>query len=530
MTEIPVDQIPTDVTMLELKRNEITELTDHTFINHIQITHLYLDQNKITNISSQFFAGILNLQNLQLGKNLLTVLPDMSLVADTLTHLDLSENSITTMVLSEVIMNKLDVLNLDENKLDHLTRDAFRYRLPNVRTLKLQENRIASIETGFFGHMTNLKLLYLTKNDLTEFNPTEAGASSNITDIFLNQNDIENLTDGSFKDLIHLEALHLNYNKLTEFDLGRITNGQGLPSLLTLNLIGNHIMDIPSTELFPLNITIFGIAGNDITNVTTDVSYSFANFSRLDTLNLDSTTLTQMPIFTFIMLQLETLILSNNKITSIPENYFTISPVLKVLNLENNFLTRFEIVNSLSFLEVIDLDDNMLETFPTLSSSIILTLKQLFLSNNRISTPINMTSIYGSENPQFNASSLLYLYLKNNGGAGFIPDTVWKTMPNLQILSLKEVGLSEMPKISVLTQLTHLHLQGNNITTFTDYVDLQKLTKLKLINLAETSLTSLTNMIEIANKGNAKTLTVHVHQNNIICGAAMCWIKYMRLK
>ena len=312
--DVPIDIIPTAVTALELKNNRLTQLSNYIFENHSLINELDPGSNRIYELSEQCFFGIVNLMKLILRAKRLTSLPDLSLLSGTLEHLNLQENFIVATALSEISLNKLEFITLEGNKLDQLTTRDFRYRMPKITIFNLKDNDIAAVEGGFFGGSTYLEILDLSGNELTEFNPSESGVSTSIRQLYLEYNEISGLQDGSFVGLIHLKTLQLDYNNLTAFDIGTLTNEQGLPHLLNLYLAGNNIMTMSSNTFLSSNLTIFGIGENDISYISSNY---FSNTSRLTTLNLNSTSLTEMPQFRATLLLLKIMILSNNNIRNL---------------------------------------------------------------------------------------------------------------------------------------------------------------------------------------------------------------------
>ena len=574
--DVPIDEIPTDVTVLELQNNRLTQLSDHIFENHSLIRELNLWKNRITELSEECFFGITDLTKLNLGRNKLMFLPDLSLLSNTLKHLNLQENNIIATAFTGISLNKLEFLTLEANNLYQLMTDHM-YRMPNISTFNLNDNGITTIEGGFFWESTNLKILDLSGNELTDFNPYGFGLSNSTIKIYLEYNEISVLQDGSFVHLIHLETLQLDYNNLITFDVEMLTDGQGLPNLKNLHLVGNKIGIMPSNSLLSSNLTTFDTGQNNISGVSSD---HFRNLSRLATLKLDSNSLTEMPKFYATLASLEVMTLSNNKIhtcdfsmeyaskipkiveldvsfnklsyiegqpdiilnkleildlsnniiTGIPDEFFAMTPKLKVLNLKHNRLSQLRICNNMSFIETIDLKANMLTVFPEFSIEILQNVNSLYLSINRIATPIRMTSIYRTENPDFNAASLKFLCLSGNTGASLIPDEVWETMPNLEKLWLSSTNLSSLPNVGALKELTHLLLKKNNIENISNFDNLKGLAKLKELNLRQNKLTTVPNLLELANEISSEFLKVDLRENNFGCDVSMKWIKSMSVR
>ena len=238
--------------------------------------------------------------------------------------------------------------------------------------------------------------------------------------------------------------------------------------------------------------------------------------------------LVQMPNFGNTMSGLETLDVSNNRIPDIPENYFANTPSLKILNLNDNKLRNFSLLSNLSYIEEINLDNNVLSTFPDFRSSII-HVQKLYLSNTDI-PQLTLESIYGTANPGLVASSLVELYINGNNRIGTIPHAVWSTMPNLEILSMGNVTMTSFQDFTSLLSLGELYLQDNSLTSLGDTSGLIPNKQLSVLNLENNQFVSIENLLEIADDLTSTSLEVFLQGNNLICDASMCWMKYMSLK
>ena len=520
LQEIPIGEINMGVSNLELKYNELTGLENRTFENHANIIKLNLWSNKIADISSGAFHGISNLQTLDLGRNTLTEMPDLTLVSSSLMYLSLKENDITSKNLSAIVMTKLVTLHLGLNKITYLSTTSLRYVMPKLKILNLHSNKISGITSEYFSQFGYLEKLYLSSNRLTELNPVDLNISNSLTRLEVDHNNIAIFENGSFMGFTNLNILKMSYNSLTEFDAAQISSGQGLPGLLHLHLFGNDLTNMPCTNLLPSQMETLDIGGNNITHIPDDY---FSSFQNLTLLNLDGMAMVNLPEFTTVMHYLEELVLSNNdfvqlnlsgnffmsvpvlkklnlrynsltilnegslcaenlsmanledldlrdnEISIVSENYFCLMPKLKTLRLNNNRLSQFIISTDQP---ILILSHNDLTEFPKLGSTIG-NVKKLYLSHNDLDLQnITLNSMYGSHTPLITATSLIWLNINGNNGIN-VADDVWKMMPNLERLYIEYNNLESFPDLNVFTTLQQLYLKGNSLTNVGELVNFE---------------------------------------------------------
>ena len=522
LTEIPFADIPTHVTILDLSINKLTSLGPNIFADHVNIEELNFYYNEIVNVSSLAFSGITNLKKLGLRRNKLTAVPDLQLISSNLIELNLRQNEISSMDIP-LNLQALEILTLAMNKLASLSVGSL--VLLRLKSLDLKYNRLSSIDNAAFGTLPSLVELFLTKNLLTVFNPTDLNISESIEKLILERNRLNSLPANSFNGIQNLKKLDLNTNKLTGFDIDLLTNGQGFPVLEILYLDGNKLTTMPSMSPFPTGLQDFNIGRNSITDL--DHNY-FLNFTQLKVLNLHEISLLEMPKFGNTMPDLQILDLSGNHIPDIPENYFTKTPSLQILNMNGNKLRNFSLVFDLSDIKEINLDNNMLSTFPDLGSSVNL-VQILHVSNNDI-LQLTLESIYGTENPGLVASSLTSLFLDGNHRIGPVANRVWSTMPNLEILSMGDVSMTTFQDYTVFSSLTKIYLQENSLTSLGETAGLIMNKQLSVLNLENNQFASIKNLLEIADNLASSSLKVFLQGNSLTCDASMCWMKYMNLQ
>ena len=394
-----------------------------------------------------------------------------------------------------------------------------------MESLDLKFNKLSGIDDATFSTLPSLQELFLTRNSLTAFNPVDLNISGNMKKLFLGRNKLNSLAANSFLELQNLKILDLSTNKLTGFDINVLTNGQGFPDLEILYLDGNKLTTMPNMSPSPAGLQEFNVGGNSITNV--DINY-FSDFTQLKVLKLNEMSLTERPSFGNTMSDLETLDLSGNHIPDVPQDYFAKTPSLQILNLNGNKIRNFSLLSNLSDIKEINLDNNELSTFPDLGLSVSL-VQKLHLSNNDV-PQLTLESIYGTENPGLVASSLTSLFLDGNNRIGPVPNTVWSTMPNLEILSMGNVSMTSFQDFTGISSLTEIYLQENSITSLGETTGLILNKQLSVLNLENNQFISIENLLEIADNLTSTSLEVFLQGNSFTCNASMCWMKYMNLE
>ena len=108
-----------------------------------------------------------------------------------------------------------------------------------------------------FDDLTNLELLYLNNNDLSELPDGVFEGVANLQYLRLYENDLSELPDSVFDGLSNLGTLHLARNALTALPDGVF---EGLSSLEYLSLAGNPGLLILTVELERYIIIVPGLA------------------------------------------------------------------------------------------------------------------------------------------------------------------------------------------------------------------------------------------------------------------------------
>ena len=187
---------------------------------------------------------------------------------------------------------------LYENPLEDIAAGAFQ-DLPKLEVLGIYENKLKSLRGDMWQGMTKIKVLNFEENEITSLSrdsfsvQSSAGDySSALTDtctwLYLEKNEIASIADNSFADLTSLERLFLSKNDLTEV---RPAMWRGLVNLVELNIDDSQITDIPTAAFAEMpKLNKLDLSGNLLTEVTGDM------FSGIDlwSLNIGSNLITSI--------------------------------------------------------------------------------------------------------------------------------------------------------------------------------------------------------------------------------------------
>ncbi|MFA5074502.1 MAG: leucine-rich repeat domain-containing protein [Candidatus Babeliales bacterium] len=187
------------------------------------------------------------------------------------------------------------------------------------------------------------------------------------------------------------------------------------------------------------------------------------------------------------ILKIKELVLSGNKLTTLPEEIFNLKS-LEVLNLSDNKLTKLSPkIIKLRNLEVLDLSKNRLKSLPSKIFGIKIFKNLIYDFNLDLDDPPG-PAFLSSKNKFVNyltnnvlgLDQLIYLNLSDNQFTK-LPSQIGK-LTNLKTLILSHNKLTKLPKqISNLKELGCLDLSFNLFIYVPTYIN--KLTKLTWLNL-----------------------------------------------
>ena len=283
LTAIPVADLPSSVTSLDLSRNQLTVIDSLRDLSNL--VELRLRQNSIGVLhrgALDYVAA--SLEVLDLSKNNMTKLEPGALnVATHLLHIDLSGNQLSNVDGSFDGLRQLSRLDLRQNRLTAVTSDTLS-GLSNLRYLRLDHNDIASVDSRAFVTLDRLMYLVLRSNPLGALSRFHF-SSEMLSYIDLSDCDLERFPVGlpgsvrylqlrhnrlqalSRQDLIDVAA-ELNILVLDENQLERVDNDafQTTANLQQLWLNGNRLRAIPRS--LPVTLQRLFIDNNQLESLT----------------------------------------------------------------------------------------------------------------------------------------------------------------------------------------------------------------------------------------------------------------------
>ena len=385
---------------LNLNGNKLTEfdlskLTDDLGMVSLKFLHLHGNQlismppvamlpkgiemidvggNQISFIPDGYFNNFPNLTSVNLHGMSLTRVPAFEAEMRHLTKLTLSSNEISYISLSQEFLMHLPFLNtweFKDNRLTNLTQDfncTSNESINSIQHLDLRDNDITFIAENYFCHMSQLKVLRLSGNRLTEFIISS--------------------------DMLELEELDLSNNYLSVFEISST-----LPQLEEIDLSNNELSVFPKLGSTIVNVKNLYLSNNRLQNLALDsvfgqenhmkntTSLVWLNFNGNVGLNISDDVWVSMP-------KLEILHMDNSDIRSLPN--LTVLSNLKHLSLKGNFLNDPYDLDSLKYntkLEELYLNendirtsDNMLKVAESLASSSL----DVHLHGNNLECNVNM--------------------------------------------------------------------------------------------------------------------------------------------
>ncbi|KFB50466.1 AGAP007060-PA-like protein [Anopheles sinensis] len=458
-----------ELTVLDLSYNDIKKLTGNTFVDLPQLNTLELQHNRITTVEDNTFS-MPNLTHLDLSNNRLKHLPK-KLIRHTVALLELvlSNNSVDHLD-RDLFENVcyLETLKLDHNKLRSLDGALFR-TLGKLEYLYLENNNLRQIVPGTFDNLKKLRELNLMNNGLTSI---DGGLFLNlrfVTYLRLDRNKIRNVTKGSLGGLVRLKQLNLDQNKIKTIDSEIFCQHQ---LLRTLSLKGNKLTRIaPETFNCLLELFDLDLSSNRLENISLSVESlreldlsnnrlrklsddAFLKMNSLHTLNMDNNLLDVVPSVITKLPNLKMLSLKNNNINSTALDGH--AEKLWLLRLSNNAINHI-IFKSYPNLIKLYLDGNRIKAIPENTFSQTRKLNVLDLAENQLTGPL--------EESFFNYN-INELRLDGNP-LGHITNTSFAGLDRfVEVLSLKNTNLSDLGDnpFHHIDIMKKLDLSGNSLS------------------------------------------------------------------
>ncbi|XP_045854065.1 toll-like receptor 3 [Meles meles] len=504
LTQVP-DDLPTNITVLNLTHNQLRRLPAANFTRYSQLTILDGGYNTISKLESELCQKLPLLEILNLQHNELSHLSDQTFVfCMNLTELHLMSNSIKEIQNNPFqSLKNLIKLDLSHNGLSS-TKLGSQLQLENLQELLLSNNKIKVLrpeELDFLGN-SSLKKLELSSNPIKEFSP---GCFHTIGKLFgLSLNNAQ-LTPSLTEQLcLELSNTSIQNLSLSNSQLYRTSNmtffGLKHTNLTLLDLSHNNLEVIENDSLAWLpHLEHFFLEYNNIEHLFSRSFYGLLNVRYLDlrhSFAKKSISLASQPKiddFSFQWLErLEYLNMGDNNLPGIKSNMFTGLIKLKHLSLSNSFASLRTLTNGTflslaqSPLVTLNLTKNKISKIESGAFSWLGHLQMLDLGLNEIGQELTGQEWRGLEN-------IVEIYLSYNKCLQLTSNS-FALVPSLRRLMLRRVALrnadSSPSPFHPLRNLTILDLSNNNIANINAEL-LEGLEKLEVLDLQHNNLARL---------------------------------------
>lgn len=319
--------------------SELRYLFAHSLENSPHLTKLVFLNNALKSIHAHAFEHLAELQELEISGNpkLDHLFLETFAMQGNLTKLMLNYNSFDMMHHSTFdSLTKLEILQMKGNVISELPALLF-HNLENLHVLDLSLNKLRRVQRETFLGLAGLEILKMNNNLIGNLSSDAFHNVYQLTELHLEGNKISELADDTF-ELANLRVLNLRGNLLTTFS--DKVFGSMASNLTELNLRGNRLTEVsPLSSLTSLSSLI--LSSNRLHSLPEDI---FRNMTALDYLDL-----------------------SENQLTSLPETVFIDLTGIKVIHLNKNNLSKLEPrqFEGQVFIQQLYLSDNRLETLPT---------------------------------------------------------------------------------------------------------------------------------------------------------------------
>lgn len=244
---------------LSLAGNNLKEITSMQFMSLPKLIELRLQGNKLERVMPNGFMNVPALQMLFMHNNLLSSFDPGTLQAfKELQLIDLSSNAFLKIPLFKDMAQLFEV-RLDNNKIDTIETLTFS-GTPNLKIISLANNQIGTIARNSFDAQEQLEHLNLADNFLTTIERGMLEGMRHLKDLNLRNNTISELNRHSFTSSPELISLDLSHNQLKTLRNGTFTPFQRL-HLLKLD---NNEIEAIENGTFEGKIDTILLDGNNL--------------------------------------------------------------------------------------------------------------------------------------------------------------------------------------------------------------------------------------------------------------------------
>jgi adenylate cyclase len=315
-----------------------------------KFSHVDLSGQNLITIPIALYSKASEIISLNLSRNLSLDLPkDFIQSCQNLRDIKYINNEAWKLPPSLSRASRLTILDVSNNRLEQLEH-AELSRLQGLISLKLANNRLRSLP-AYFGCFKSMRTLNVSSNFLDSF-PTFLCDLEGLVDIDMSFNGIASLPDEIGK-LKNLERFVITNNRLAG----------SLPETFD-QLVNLKEVDVRYNTLVSIDVIAQLPKVEQISADHNSVSVCESEFTKIRVLRLNSNPVTKFEILNSVP-TLTTLILSNAKLAHIPDAAFDKMPNLVKLVLDkNHFVSLPSHVGKLRKLEHFSIAQNALSSLP----------------------------------------------------------------------------------------------------------------------------------------------------------------------
>uniref|UniRef100_A0A182FES0 Uncharacterized protein n=1 Tax=Anopheles albimanus TaxID=7167 RepID=A0A182FES0_ANOAL len=326
LSETPVFSGP--VHALDLTGNSRLELQSNHFQAYQSTEKLLLRDTSIRILSANHFTFLPDLKHLEVGSQVLERIEDDSFYLLRLQHLTIS-GSLMVAISSELLkgQNQLQTVSYAHNRLTTLSADTFCDSQQLVE-IDLSFNQLTTIDPLLFKDLINLRTINLESNRLTTIPGHPALKGLFLEALSVANNSITTIDHGSMLIQIPIQSLNISQNNLTDLEL--------LDRNTHINRLDVSWNQLSRLKLQPHYRTLIAYS-NQIQSVrwaTTDLQFHLQYLALADNL------LAEIDQRLFTLRFLQTLDLSENRLSSFPFEQLHQLKLLQVLDVSRNNIRR----------------------------------------------------------------------------------------------------------------------------------------------------------------------------------------------
>ncbi|XP_052871342.1 protein slit [Anopheles cruzii] len=404
---------------------------------------------------------------------------------------------------------RLDLFSAADNLLEEIPPDMFE-QMPNLGTLDLSRSRIRYVSSDTFRHLQNLRHLVMGSNQLQRLD-TDA-LPKTIQSLQLSMNSLRSL-NGSIRHLDELKLLFISENNLTTL-AGELPHGS--PNLMMITAQNNLLEHLPAEVRYLKNLDNLCIPGNRLRSLdgllarATHLTKLLAQDNLIEELRKDEFAEAE---------RLEELNLAGNRLTHLNGSLLNCKGLINA-NFSENRLKEFSLqeVAGLRKLRLLDLSHNRIEVLTGRMENLIdsgLIISELRLNNNRL------RSLDGA---LMGLNNLRILNVAHNQLQTITPNDLIG-MEELERLDLSFNQLKTLEELSktFLPSLELLNASYNQLTTM--HKDFHGLPILCVADLSKNMIRELSvdlvSNTRCSNHGVPNRLEIFLDENPVLCNETL---------